>query len=203
MFTKEKFLKFYEKTPNYENAKLTYEAVEKALLDLPCPTCGAVSGKTSPLILAGILATIRVEVGKNFLPIRENMNYSSASLLKVFPKYFNISLARQYEYQPEKIANKVYANRMGNGDEQSGDGWRYRGAGFIQFTGKNNWNTYGLNEQNCTDIPTNAKATVQYFKDRGIFQACLSQNWNEVRRLVNGGSNGLDEFLSVINQYIN
>lgn len=199
---KEKFLKFYENTANYNNAKITYEAVEKALLDLPCPTCGSHASTVNPLIIAGILATIRVEVGKVFLPIRENMNYSADSLLKVFPKYFNMALAKQYEYQPERIANKVYANRMGNGDEGSGDGWRYRGAGFIQFTGKSNWEHYGLNEQNCLDITTNAKATVKYFEERGIFQACLSKNWIEVRRLVNGGTNGLNDFLSVITQYV-
>ena len=76
----------------------------------------------------------------NFTVVRENLNYSAEALLKVFPKYFtSIDQAKHYARQPEKIANRVYANRMGNGDEESGDGWDYRGRGFIQITGLNNY----------------------------------------------------------------
>ncbi len=75
----------------------------------------------------------------NFQPITENLNYSAKGLLKVFPKYFNSTTASQYANKPQSIANKVYANRMGNGSFASGDGWKYRGRGYIQVTGKNNY----------------------------------------------------------------
>lgn len=72
-------------------------------------------------------------------PISENLNYSEAGLLKTFGKYFTPSEAKKFARNPEKIANRVYADRMGNGNECSGDGWKYRGRGFIQTTGKNNY----------------------------------------------------------------
>lgn len=69
----------------------------------------------------------------------ENLNYSAEALMRVFPKYFRNIDPRQYARKPEKIANRVYANRMGNGDELSGDGWKFRGRGVIQLTGASNY----------------------------------------------------------------
>ena len=75
--------------------------------------------------------------------LKENLNYRAESLLKTFPKYFKtLDEARQYEKKPEKIANRVYANRMGNGDESTGDGFRFLGRGLIQLTGKNNYTLF-------------------------------------------------------------
>ena len=87
--------------------------------------------------VAGFIAQCAHESG-TFSITKENLNYSAAGLLKIFKKYFTEATAAQYARKPEMIANKVYANRMGNGDEASGDGWKHRGMGLIQLTGKNN-----------------------------------------------------------------
>jgi putative chitinase len=92
----------------------------------------------TPERIAAFLAQCAHESG-DFQAIRENLNYRAVSLQKTFPKYFTTpELAEAYAKQPERIANRVYANRMGNGSEESGDGWRYCGHGLIQITGKDN-----------------------------------------------------------------
>lgn len=93
----------------------------------------------TPQRIASFLAQCAHESGE-FVFIKENLNYKTATLLKVFPKYFpDLALASQYAGKAERIANKVYANRMGNGDEASGDGYRYCGRGLIQVTGHDNY----------------------------------------------------------------
>lgn len=201
--TKDKFLSFYLNTPFYEGAVKAWEAVEKAFAtDATCPTCGHAMSGVNPLVMAGAMATIRVECSRAYKPMIENLNYSAARLLQIFPRYFNATLAKQYEFQPERIANKVYANRMGNGDEASGDGWRYRGAGWLMWTGKENQTKYGISTDDYLNLEKNAKALAQYFKDRGIIEACIAKDFKKVRFLVNGGYNGLDEFLTVIRQFL-
>lgn len=87
---------------------------------------------------AAFIANAAHESGQ-FQNLVENLNYSAEALLRVFPKYFDTVQAMNYARQPERIANRVYANRMGNGDEASGDGWDYRGRGIFQHTGKTNY----------------------------------------------------------------
>jgi putative chitinase len=102
-------------------------------------------GITAPLRQAAFLAQVVHESGY-LAATEENLNYSAQGLMKTWPTRFpTLSLAQVYERQPEKIANKVYANRMGNRDEASGDGWKFRGAGLIQLTGKDNHFSYALN----------------------------------------------------------
>lgn len=97
----------------------------------------------TPKRMAHFLAQIVHESGQ-LARVREGLNYSAESLRKTWPSRFrSIEIAQLYARQPEKIANYVYANRMGNGDEKSKDGWRYRGAGWIQITGKNNHREVG------------------------------------------------------------
>ena len=89
--------------------------------------------------IAGFLAQIAHESG-GFNATVENLNYSAKGLMGTFKKYFPTEdLAKQYERKPEKIANRVYSNRMKNGDEQSGDGYKFRGRGLIQLTGRDNY----------------------------------------------------------------
>jgi len=118
-----------------KNQYLTYwhSALEQLLPDYQIDT---------PHRLAAFLAQCAHESG-NFVFIKENLNYKWQSLRKVFPKYFPTDqLAQQYEKQPEAIANRVYANRMGNGSEDSGDGWKFCGRGLIQVTGRDNYSWF-------------------------------------------------------------
>lgn len=105
------------------------------------PDTAAKFGITTPLRLAHFLAQASHESG-GFKAVNENLNYSADGLKKIFGKYFPGNLNESYARQPQKIANRVYASRMGNGDETSGDGYRYKGAGYIQLTGKSNYSAF-------------------------------------------------------------
>ena len=100
-------------------------------------------GIDTPVELAHFLAQCGHESG-GFRVVNENLNYSAKGLLGIFKKYFPTqTLAEQYQRKPEKIANRVYASRMGNGDEASGEGFKFRGRGYIQLTGKQNYTAFG------------------------------------------------------------
>lgn len=93
--------------------------------------------------VAYVLATPMIETGGTYRPIVENLNYSADGLRRIFGKYFSAADANAYARQPERIANRAYANRMGNGPESSGDGWRFRGRGYCQITGHDNYAKFG------------------------------------------------------------
>ena len=97
------------------------------------------SGLTDLRWLAYMFATTFHETGAKMQPIVENLNYSAAGLRRTFRKYFTEAQAKQYARKPEAIANRAYANRMDNGPESSGDGWKYRGRGYVQITGRANY----------------------------------------------------------------
>lgn len=136
---------------------------------------------------------------------RENLNYSVQGLLKVFSKYFpNEEIAKKYARQPEKIANRVYANRMGNGDEESGDGWKYRGTGSLQLTGKNNYTAFSIyaNNSNIINKPDILlpeyywDVAIFFFKKNSLFRLTNTVDYNSIRKLtkrINGGYNGLQD----------
>lgn len=210
MFNKEKFMKFYKGTQYEKTAEQCFDAIYSELNQGICSCCGqTMVGGNIPVnekFLAGILATINTEVGRTFVPILENLNYSAYGLLQTFPKYFTPAQANAYQFQPERIANHVYANRMGNGPESSGDGWAHRGAGWGQTTGKTNQVKYRINPSNYSDFKVNAYAIVNFFRDNGLDKLCMSAkndaDWTIIRKTYNGGTNGLERFLSVVNQYL-
>lgn len=152
-------------------------------------------GINTALRLAHFLGQGLIETG--FLRYKaENLNYSADGLLRVFPKYFTPEEAKQYARKPEKIANRVYANRMGNGDEASGDGWRYRGRGFFQLTGKNNYQRYGEMadidlvkhpEVLEKDLTKSVKVAAAFFSKTGLNEYADQNDAAAVSRGVNRG----------------
>lgn len=130
-----------------------------------------------------------------FRTLRENLNYSSERLLQVFPKYFTKELAEKYGRHPEMIANRVYASRMGNGDEKSGDGWKYRGRGLIQLTGKSNYEAFfksnpGYSPEYLETSEGAAKSAVWFWKSRGLDK---ETDVVKITKKINGGVNGLND----------
>ena len=137
---------------------------------------------------------------------QENLNYSVEGLKKTFKKYFKTDeLAKQYARKPEKIANYVYANRNGNGSEASGDGWKYRGRGLIQLTGKANYHAVGqalgINLESNPDlalIPQNSARIAAYFwYSKGLNKLADQGNLKKITKIINGGLNGYDDRLAL------
>ena len=124
-----------------------------AVYEVPLTETCMMYGISTHIRVASFLAQIYHESALRLNPV-ENLNYSADRLLEVFGKYFTPAQSAQYARQPERIANRVYANRMGNGDELSGDGWKYRGRGLIQITGKENYRNCGAAlGVNLIDLP--------------------------------------------------
>ena len=139
----------------------------------------------------------------------ENLNYSSKALRAVFGKYFKTKKkADAYARQPEKIANKVYANRMGNGSESSGDGWRYRGRGLIQLTGKKNYQAFAKwvsNESILEDPDLVASeyavhSAVFYWDKNKLNKIADLDDVKKLTKRVNGGYNGLAHRKELLNK---
>jgi putative chitinase len=153
---------------------------------------------------ASFLAQCAHESGQ-FTVISENLNYSAAGLQKVFKKYFPTpELANQYARKPQMIANRVYANRMENGSEASGDGWKFRGRGFIQLTGKRNYRLCGtdlkLNLLEDPDYvsrsPVGAVESALWFWQRNNLNMYADRDDLKGQTyVINGGFNGLAERL--------
>jgi len=155
----------------------------------------------TPARMASFIGQCQHESG-NFKTLRENLNYSAKGLCATWPKRFPTEeSATPYHRNPEKIANKVYADRMGNGDEASGDGWKYSGRGLIQLTGKSNYTLAGdslvadlLNTPDLVLQPKYAALTAGWFWDKNRLNAFADAgNIEGMTKKINGGTIGLDD----------
>jgi len=155
---------------------------------------------TTPQRVAAFLAQCAHESG-GFTALHENLNYRPETLCKVWPHYFNESNVNDYAHQPEKIANRAYAGRMGNGDEASGDGWSYCGRGLIQLTGKNNYQAFADSIQtDISEIPAylqtfeGAIQSACWFWENNNLNACADAgDIVKMTKVINGGTLGLDD----------
>ena len=166
----------------------------------------------TPLRLAHFLAQASHESG-GFKALNENLNYGAKGLVTTFKKYFPTEdLAKQYERKPEKIANKVYGGRMGNGVEATGEGWKYRGRGYIQLTGKDNYKAFdAVVTESIVDNPDLVatkypllsaawffhKNGLHKIADKGATDAAVT----EVTKRVNGGTIGLPDRIKHFKEY--
>lgn len=166
----------------------------------------------TPLRLAHFLAQAGHESG-GFKAVNENLNYGAKGLLGIFPKYFNSSAkAEAYQRQPEKIANLVYGGRMGNGPEATGEGYKFRGRGYIQLTGKDNYKAFdAVVPENLLESPDLVatkypllsaawffhKNGLHKIADEGATEAIVTK----VTKRVNGGTIGLADRVKHFNEY--
>ena len=156
---------------------------------------------TTPKRVAGFLSQIGHESG-GLAMLEENLNYKAETLMRVWPKRFpTLEFAQQFARNPQKIANSVYANRMGNGDEASGEGWKYRGRGLKQLTGKDNYTAFskaiGTDFVADPDLllqPVNAALSAGWFWSANNLNA-LADNGDVpgMTKRINGGTIGLEQ----------
>lgn len=188
-FTEEKLKKCLSRN---KNPRDLFESLEKVLPKYEITTVERV---------AAFLAQCGHE-SLDFTVLQENLNYGAKGLLGLFKKYFpNEALAKQYERKPEKIANRIYANRMGNGPEESGDGWAHRGRGAIQLTGKLNYQAFA----NSIGLTLEDAITYCATMDGAIESACWFWQKNKLNviadkkdvlamtKKINGGTIGLED----------
>lgn len=178
------------------------------------PDTAARFGITNNLRLAHFLSQCGHESG-GWKAVRENLNYSAKGLMGIFKKYFpNAALANAYQRQPEKIANRVYAGRMGNGGEASGDGYKFRGRGYIQLTGKENYTRFDATVPEnivadpdlvATKYPLASAAF--FFNSNKLWAICDkgsdTATVTAVTKRVNGGTIGLPDRIKHFNEYYN
>jgi putative chitinase len=170
------------------------EALNKLLPDYDIDT---------PARQAAFLAQCAHESG-GFTALHENLNYRAETLVKIFKKYFDLPLAQQYCARPNKqeaIANRVYANRMGNGPEASGDGYRYCGRGLIQLTGKDNYTFFagslGITVEEASEYLATFEGAAQsacwFWEQNNLNRFADANDCKGLTRAINGGYIGLED----------
>jgi putative chitinase len=177
------------------------------------PDTAAKFNITNVLRLAHFLAQAGHESGQ-FKATSENLNYSSKGLLGIFPRYFTPALAESYARQPQKIANRVYGGRMGNGAEATGDGYKFRGRGYIQLTGKDNYTAFDktvpediLANPDLVSTKYALASAAWFFNKNGLWSICDKgadqATVTAVTKRVNGGTIGLPDRIKHFNEYYN
>jgi putative chitinase len=160
--------------------------------------------------VAAFLAQTAHESG-GYRAIKENLNYQAASLMRVWPKYFpNLDIANQYAHNQERIANRAYANRMGNGPEESGDGWKFCGRGLIQLTGKDNYTRYAqsleisLDEasEHLTTFEGCVQSAAWFWESTNLNALADKGDMVTMTKKINGGTLGLDDRIKHYNHAI-
>jgi putative chitinase len=198
-------------TSSFKLDKLKGHIPDSVLLQIP--DTAKKFNITNTLRLAHFLAQCGHESG-GFKLVTENLNYSSDGLKKIFPKYFPGSLNESYARQPEKIANRVYSSRMGNGDESSGEGYKFRGRGYIQLTGKSNYSAF--DKMVDDDIIANPDLvstkyplmSAAFFFDSNKLWTICDKGADDaavtaVTKRVNGGTIGLSDRIKHFKEYYN
>jgi len=152
--------------------------------------------------VAGFIAQTGHE-SRDYNVLTENLNYSASALNKIFPKYFERAGrdAAEYHRKPEKIANVIYANRMGNRGPESGDGWRYRGGGILQLTGHNNYESFaesiGITPREAVDYVRTRKGALEsacwFWNQNNLNRYCDNLDIIGMSKRINGGTHGLDD----------
>jgi len=177
--------------PNNPYVEQWHEALEHLLSDYEIDT---------PHRIAAFIAQCSHESG-GFTALKENLNYRAETLRKVFPKYFTELSAQQFAGKQEAIANRVYANRMGNGPEESGDGYRYCGRGLIQLTGKDNYQNFAdsleMNVEELPDYLGTFEGAVQsacwFWENNNLNQWADKGDIVTLTKRINGGTIGLED----------
>jgi len=156
--------------------------------------------------IAAFLGETYVE-SAGYTALHENLNYTAQSLCRVWPSHFTPDIADQYAHNPERIANRAYAGRMGNGDEASGDGWRFCGRGLIQVTGRSNYQAFADSLQmNIDDVPAflatfegAIQSATAFWETNNLNQFADSWNIQKLSIKINGGELGLPERIAQCN----
>lgn len=165
-------------------------------------------GINTVLRIAAFWGQISVE-SSNLTILTENLNYSASNLLSTFPKYFNASTANSYANNPSQIGSRVYANRLGNGNESSGDGYTYRGRGLIQVTGAQNYASLTRAGLSCTSNPSvlstiagACQSGCWFWQTHGLNTLADMKAYNKITRTINGGYSQLDQRIAMTQRAI-